>query len=665
MTYLFPVQVNVRRRMFPVRLTNARTHMKPLLPLWMVLLFFSFIENSRAQSSHIDSIKRTIVAYDRQKARSGSSGLTLKDSAKVKLLYRVAADGLFEQPDTAAVYARKVVDLAKAIGFTKGEGWGYGKLATVAQLKGDVKQATMWYQKAIDIGLKVDDKRELGENYANLSVLYANSNNYIDAIKVAQKALSIAKALKDPQTEASVYNNIGLFCDRKGDAREAIYYYRKCLQLSTQLKDDRLGSTVNTNIGRKLLSLNKIAEAKAYIKKGRELGERGPHIQALAHNYETEGLLLEQEGNFKGALDTQLKALDFWKQVGDPRAICHSMLYVGQAYTRNKQPAQAAPYFQEGLAMAQQGGDYELIGQGHLGLSDVYAAKGDYRQAFENFKLYKQANDSVFNTEKEMAFNNLRIRYDVRAVQDSIKGVQQQRDFQDRRRKTMNNFIFILLGLAVVFLVVLVVQRNKIARIRRQQALEEERNRMRRDLHDNLGAQLSTVRMYLNSFRNKSQFDDKNVSDTVGLLDDSIAELRRIMSDETTSVLSEKGLIAATEMLVSKMGRLQGVTFSLSHHGLDARVSQQVEHEMFRILQELVNNTLKYAGAQQIAIEFIRRDGKLILMYEDDGSGFDLATVRRGNGLHNIEFRANAMNGSATFESSPGEGSHTIVEIPC
>jgi len=649
----------------PVNLTNTRPNMKQILPLWMALLFICLAQNSRAQSPHLDSLKQKVERYDRQAKQKRKDAFSLADSARVRLLHNIASDAMFERPDTAAAYARKVLALSEKIGFKKGKGWGYGKLAVATQIMGNPKRALTYYDKAIQIYLEVGEKRELEETYVNLSILYANSNNYLDAIKTAQKALTIAKDRKDLETQAAVYNNIGLFCDRKGNAREAIDYYRKCLAITNTLHDDRMGAMVNTNIGRKLLDLHKLGEARQYLATGLALAEKGPYAQPLAHNYESTGILREREGNWQGSLDCQLKALEFWKEVGDPRAIAHSMLFVGQAYVRNGQPQKAAPFFEEGLSMAQQGGDFELIGQGHLGLSDVYAAKGNYRQAYESYKRFKQANDSVFNAEKESAFNNLRMRYDFKSVQDSIRGVQQQRDFEDRRRRATNNFIFIALGLTVLFLVVLIIQRNKIARIRRQQALDEERNRLRRYLHDNLGAQLSTVRMYLNSFRNKTQINEKNVSDTVGLLDESIAELRRIMSDDTTSQLSEKGLIAATEMLVTKIGRLQQVSFSLSHHGMENRVPQQVEHELFRILQELVNNTLKYAGAQNIGIEFIRRDGKLILMYEDDGSGFDPETVQRGNGLHNIGFRAQAMHGSATFESSPGQGSQTIIEIPC
>ena len=94
------------------------------------------------------------------------------------------------------------------------------------------------------------------------------------------------------------------------------------------------------------------------------------------------------------------------------------------------------------------------------------------------------------------------------------------------------------------------------------------------------------------------------------------------------------------------------------------RLNTKLEHQLFRITQELINNTLKYANAKNVTIDFLTRDNKVILFFEDDGSGFNIREVKKGYGLINIESRARSMGGECDFDSQPGSGSRTTIEMP-
>ena len=109
---------------------------------------------------------------------------------------------------------------------------------------------------------------------------------------------------------------------------------------------------------------------------------------------------------------------------------------------------------------------------------------------------------------------------------------------------------------------------------------------------------------------------------------------------------------------------LQQINFSLSHVGLEKRLEQKTEHQLFRITQELINNSMKYAKAKNVYIDLVNRDGKIILLYEDDGIGYDIKNNKRGYGLTNIETRTKSVNGVVEFDSAPGKGARTIIEIP-
>ena len=199
-----------------------------------------------------------------------------------------------------------------------------------------------------------------------------------------------------------------------------------------------------------------------------------------------------------------------------------------------------------------------------------------------------------------------------------------------------------------------------------QKDLLNERKRISNELHDDLGAQLSTARMFLNSMKNNAAADNNQtlVQQSIELIDTSINDLRKIMDDLQTSTLQQKGYLAATEELVNKINMLQQINFSLSHSGLEKRLQQKTEHNLFRITQELINNSMKYAMAKNVSIDLVNRDGTVVLLYEDDGIGFDLKNSKRGYGLSNIETRTQNINGVVEFDSSPGNGARTIIEIP-
>ena len=167
-------------------------------------------------------------------------------------------------------------------------------------------------------------------------------------------------------------------------------------------------------------------------------------------------------------------------------------------------------------------------------------------------------------------------------------------------------------------------------KIENQNALLVERKRISNEIHDDLGAQLSTARMFLNSI--KSNDDEKQnyslVQHSIGIIDSSINDLRNIMDELQSTTLHQKGYISATEELINKINTLGQVVFSLSCNGIEKRLDQKVELQLFRITQELINNSLKYANAKYVSIDLVIRENTIVFLYEDDGKGFDIEKVK-------------------------------------
>jgi signal transduction histidine kinase len=193
---------------------------------------------------------------------------------------------------------------------------------------------------------------------------------------------------------------------------------------------------------------------------------------------------------------------------------------------------------------------------------------------------------------------------------------------------------------------------------------ESERKRIAHDLHDEIGALLSTSRIYLNLLGESAQNEiQKEAKNKINLLYDEItSNVRRISHDLRPVILENLGLIAALESLHDKLLD-KGIDFVFTH-SYSFELKNQAEMAIYRILQELITNSLKHAGASRIEIDLRQMDSVFILNYKDDGIGFGEKIPKNGLGMKSIESRLSLLFGSMQFlESSKGVSIEIKFEI--
>jgi len=203
-------------------------------------------------------------------------------------------------------------------------------------------------------------------------------------------------------------------------------------------------------------------------------------------------------------------------------------------------------------------------------------------------------------------------------------------------------------------------------------AQEQERGRIAEDLHDELGHNLSVLKMNLSVLQSKANELDPSIQkvleNSAELLDQTTMEVRNISRNLTPNLLFDFGLVAAIRNLVKRVIEGKGLQVEfITLNTDDQELAQTIEISVYRIVQELLNNTLKYAEAEEVNIQLTLQDDNLVLMYEDDGKGFDVAAVRaqnKGLGLKNMEARARLIAASLNIDSQPGHGSTFILEVP-
>jgi len=194
---------------------------------------------------------------------------------------------------------------------------------------------------------------------------------------------------------------------------------------------------------------------------------------------------------------------------------------------------------------------------------------------------------------------------------------------------------------------------------------DKERKRIASELHDNLGSILVTLNMYSDSLQTKTELEDiKNISSRISNVSRTAnEEVRKISHSLDSGLLKHFGLEAAISQLMEAVEMSKKIKIELDVH-LENHIANELGLQIYRIIQELVNNTLKHANCSKIRLELNQIDNGWSIIYHDNGKGFNLTEVKRGMGLSNIERRTDKLGGELKMESSSRRGSTFILDLP-
>lgn len=198
---------------------------------------------------------------------------------------------------------------------------------------------------------------------------------------------------------------------------------------------------------------------------------------------------------------------------------------------------------------------------------------------------------------------------------------------------------------------------------------EEERKRISRDLHDEVGTKLSALKLFVSSLHEKAtNVNNEEIKSLAKsseqFITEAMQEVRQLLLNLSPTVLEEFGYTIAVEGLINKINETKQIAFTLVVFGMTHRMQKDYELALYRITQELVNNVLKHSAAKNVSLQIGQRDEKIILMIEDDGKGFEVNAHRDGYGLHNLDARTRLMHGTINIDSQPGKGTSVLIEIP-
>ncbi len=213
-------------------------------------------------------------------------------------------------------------------------------------------------------------------------------------------------------------------------------------------------------------------------------------------------------------------------------------------------------------------------------------------------------------------------------------------------------------------------QHRSHTRIHEQRPQEEERGRLAKDLHDGLGGILSGVKYSFTNMKQQFILSEENArafEKSMGMLDESISELRRVAHNMMPETLMKLTLDEALQDFCQQVTDSGAIAVSYQGFGMEGLIAENtIKITAYRIVQELVNNIIKHAGAKKALVQVMAKDDMLKITVEDDGKGFDTSSLHLAGGIgyKNTKSRIEFLKGKLDVQSKRNEGTSVYIEIP-
>jgi two-component system, NarL family, sensor kinase len=323
-------------------------------------------------------------------------------------------------------------------------------------------------------------------------------------------------------------------------------------------------------------------------------------------------------------------------------------------------------------------------------LSEIEARSGNFKLAYDFLRKYTIENDSLRNQEITQKMVALEKKYEAERKGILINQLEKDNNAQAAILKITKSLSLVLTGLILVLLALSVLayrnyknkqllQQHRINELETEKQLsateavlkgeEQERTRLSKDLHDGLGGMLSGIKFSMNTMKGNLILTPENAQAferSMDMLDSSIKEMRRIAHNMMPEALVKFGLDTALSDFCNDINQSGALKVSYQSIGMvEARLDQTTSITIFRIVQELIHNTLKHAVAKHAIVQLSKTASLIAITVEDDGKGFDPEMLKKTNGIgwSNILHRVEFMKGVLNVQSVPGKGTSVHIEL--
>ncbi|HTJ53615.1 MAG TPA: sensor histidine kinase [Cyclobacteriaceae bacterium] len=592
--------------------------------------------------------------------------------------------------DSAAQCYIKMGELSKKINYLEGSLKYYANYTYILNQKGKYAEGLKLNLESVELARKKGSKTQLANCLFNTGSSYNNMANYKEAIVYYLQAAKVFEALNLTRQLAIVYGNIGGVFTNIEQHEKGYQYYLKALQKAREVNDVEQVATLLINSGIGATKTNRFAEAEQFLNEGIKISKENDRTLLEIQGYIVLAELYADRKLFEKSIEYAEKALEASKQIGSKYNEVEALAALTQSYFEMKNSLATIRYAEMGITASKENNTTSHLNKLYYWLAQAKADVGDFKSGYRNLLIVHALEDSINQKEITKKIEQLEISYQTAQKERSILQLQRERERQQLFIQGL--LIGILAILLISALVYINLRKNKkieeqkrtlaeneIQQLKQAQQLlaaesilhgeEEERKRLAKDLHDGLGGLLTGVKISLSNMKGDMVMTGENVlvfERSLDMLDNSISELRRVAHNMMPEALAKFGLSMALQDFCESINGMKALTISFQTVGDERRLDSSQEIILYRIVQELLNNTLKHSGAQHALVQLVYESNAMTLTVEDDGKGFEKNIIEKstGSGWPNIRSRVEYLKGLIDVITKPEEGTFVHIRLP-
>lgn len=600
-------------------------------------------ELSKETLSYLDQAKKcwetsedSCIPFYKKMVASAKKNKECVPCAEIEL-----AKGYYNEfePDSSIFHSNNVLRDAK----TKKERlrWeleqdAYNLLSGSFSYKGDTQKAIKYLMESGKRTEKLGNKEQIAIFKGNLGTYHNNMKNYDKGIQLQKAAVKELIAIGKPQKSAVFAGNIaGAYIDSdQGDS--ALVWGKKTIKMAIEQKDVS-SLTAGYYLTGAAFGKTNIDSAFYYVNKSIPLAINTNNSLFLATGHNILGNIYAEKGEYLEAKKNYIQSIEIYKKIGKPIGIDSPLRTLGIEANRFK----------------------------------------DYETASKYMSEYIEFQDSVVSEDNRKLVHELNAKYETEKKEKLLaeqKLIIEKQQNQKQLIVIIASFLILIAsGIFIIYRRNQKIKQEKTIQEKENEVLtafingeERERNRISQELHDGVASMIGVAKMNMETLPHLPEEKQKaQIEKIMQILENTHSDIRHIAHNLLPITLEKEGLVKATEQFASEINET-GILKIIITNTTDGALllSTQKQLMLFRMIQELIHNSIKHSQAQKATISFTQKNDSLVIEITDDGIGFDGKVTRENQGLYSIQQRMSSILGRFSFERGDNDrGVRSVLEL--
>jgi signal transduction histidine kinase len=548
----------------------------------------------------------------------------------------------------------------------------------------DTKESWRFAYEANSTAKAIECNTCIGQSLINFAILEGNDANYVKSQEHYVNAIKLFEQTNWKRGLAICYNNMGKNLLEMKNYDKSAFYVQKALVINQELKQARGQANNFEVIGQAYLLKGDYDKSIQYLYEGLTIAKTQADaylpmaeiLRDIAENYVA-------KKQFPLAFNYFDQAVSICQKQQEKFTLIQCYTRIAKAYQIKKNFAEANQYLSKALQIAKEANYTKALSEIYEAQSDNYQQEGKPNEALLAFKKHAVIQDSLKEQRNTARLELMQLQYDSYLQEKENLQLKKIREEQTAELKQKSIWIVLI---SIAFLGAMLgggylLYRNRIREIQKVQQAQAEtikqmqlsevmRNRIARDLHDDVGSTLSSISI-LSQIALNQQTANGETTDLLGKISRNSQRMLDSMLDIvwTTKPINDNLDSVSVKMreFAAEVFEAQGINYEVV---VDEKLSgkklpDNQQYNFYLIFKEAINNIAKYSEAKKVSVKMFYQDQTLRLEITDNGKGFEPSTVKgAGNGLKNMERRAMELDGTLNITSKVGKGTKVLLELP-